>query len=67
MENNLLKEALKLRFEYYNFYEKKEPEWHSKYKNHRLYDVVNKSFDYDFKEIGQMMPKLLKEEEEKSL
>lgn len=61
---NLLKTALKLRFEYYNLYEKKEEEWHEKYKNHKLYNVVVKSFDYDFKEIAQKMPELLKQYEE---
>lgn len=62
----LLKEALKLRFMYYNIYENKEDLWHEKYKGHDLYSVVVKSLDYDFKDIGLMMPKLL-EEYEKNL
>jgi hypothetical protein len=62
----LLKEALKLRFMYYNIYENKEDIWHKKYKGHDLYSVVVKSLDYDFKDIGLMMPKLL-EEYEKNL
>ncbi|MDZ7819220.1 MAG: hypothetical protein U5K55_11725 [Aliarcobacter sp.] len=62
----LLKEALKLRFMYYNIYENKEDIWHEKYKGHDLYSVVVKSLEYDFKEIGLMMPKLL-EEYEKNL
>uniref|UniRef100_UPI0040472FDC hypothetical protein n=1 Tax=Aliarcobacter sp. TaxID=2321116 RepID=UPI0040472FDC len=57
----LLKEALKLRFMYYNIYENKEKEWHEKYKGHDLYSVVVKSLEYDFKDIGLMMPKLLEE------
>lgn len=61
-----LKEALKLRFMYYNIYENKENIWHEKYKSHDLYSVVVKSLDYDFKEIALMMPKLL-EENEKNL
>jgi hypothetical protein len=59
-----LKTALRLRFEYYNLYEKKEEKWHEKYNQHNLYSVVVKSFDYDFKEIAEMMPKLLKQNEE---
>lgn len=59
-EKTLLKEAYKLRFEFYNLYVDKEPKWHQKYKNHQLYDVVTKSFDYKFNEIGEKMPKLLK-------
>jgi len=62
----LLKEALKLRFMYYNIYENKEDIWHEKYKGHDLYSVVVKSLEYDFKDIGLMMPKLL-EEYEKNL
>ena len=62
MEKNL-KDAYRLRHEYYNFYEGKENKWHEKYKNHRLYEVVVKSFEYDFKEIGQVMPTLLEEVE----
>jgi hypothetical protein len=62
----LLKEALKLRFMYYNIYENKEDIWHEKYKGHDLYPVVVKSLEYDFKDIGLMMPKLL-EEHEKNL
>ena len=65
MENQL-KEALKLRFMYYNIYENKEEIWHEKYKNHDLYSVVVKSLEYDFKEIALMMPKLL-EQYEKNL
>ena len=60
MENQL-KEALKLRFMYYNIYENKESLWHEKYKNHDLYSIVVKSLEYDFKDIGLMMPKLLEE------
>lgn len=62
-----LKTALKMRFLYYNFYEGKEELWHQKYKNHNLYDVVVKSFEYDFKKVAKMLPKLLKEEFEKKL
>ena len=65
MENQL-KEALKLRFMYYNIYENKESLWHEKYKNHDLYSIVVKSFEYNFKEIAQMMPKLI-EQSEKNL
>lgn len=61
-----LKEALKLRFMYYNIYEDKENIWHEKYKKHDLYSVVVKSLEYDFKEIALIMPKLL-EEHEKNL
>ncbi|MDD2888341.1 MAG: hypothetical protein PHY66_11090 [Aliarcobacter sp.] len=61
-----LKEALKLRFMYYNIYENKEDIWHEKYKGHDLYSIVVKSLEYDFKEIALMMPKLL-EENEKNL
>jgi hypothetical protein len=60
-----LKEALRLRFMYYNTYENKENIWHEKYKGHDLYYVVVKSLEYDFKEIGIMMPKLLEEFEKK--
>ena len=60
MENQL-KLALRLRFEYYNTFEGKENIWHEKYKEHELYDVVVKSFEYDFKEIAKMMPILLEE------
>ena len=65
MENQL-KLALRLRFEYYNTFEGKEDIWHERYKEHALYKVVVKSFEYDFKEIGKMMPKLL-EQSEKNL
>jgi len=61
-----LQEALKLRFMYYNIYENKENMWHEKYKGHDLYDVVVKSLEYDFKDIGLVMPKLL-EQSEKNL
>ena len=61
-----LKEALRLRFMYYNTYENKENIWHERYKGHDLYDVVVKSLGYDFKEIALIMPKLL-EEHEKNL
>lgn len=61
-----LKIALRLRFEYYNTFEGKEDIWHKKYKNNELYEVVVKSFAYDFKEIGNMMPKLI-EQSEKNL
>ncbi len=57
---SLLKEALRLRFEYYNFYEKKEDKWHKKYRNHELYEVVVESFKYDFTQIAKKMPELLK-------
>ena len=56
-----LKISLRLRFEYFNTFEGKENIWHEKYKEHELYDVVVKSFEYDFKEIGKMMPILLEE------
>ncbi len=56
-----LKEALRLRFMYYNTYENKEKIWHEKYKGHDLYSIVVKSLEYDFKDIGLMMPKLLEE------
>ena len=62
---NILKTALRLRFEYYNLYESKEDIWHKKYKEHNLYNVVVKSFEYDFKEIAEMMPKLLEQNEKK--
>ena len=62
---NQLKTALQLRFEYYNLYESKEDIWHKKYKEHNLYNVVVKSFEYDFKKIGEMMPKLLEQNEKK--
>lgn len=54
-----IKTALKLRFEYYNLYETKEENWHKKYKDHKLYEVVVESFKYDFKEIATIMPKLI--------
>ena len=63
---NKLKIALRLRFEYYNSYEGKENIWHEKYKKHNLYSVVVKSFEYDFKKIAEMMPKVL-EQSEKNL
>ena len=56
-----LKISLRLRFEYFNTFEGKENIWHEKYKEHELYDVVVKSFEYDFKEIAKMMPILLEE------
>ncbi|AXX92500.1 hypothetical protein CPU12_09320 [Malaciobacter molluscorum LMG 25693] len=59
MEDKILKEAYKLRFEYYNLYEMKQNRWHDKYKNHKLYETVKQSFEYDYKQIGQMMPKLI--------
>lgn len=62
---NILKTALRLRFEYYNLYEGKEDIWHKKYKEHNLYNVVVESFEYDFKKIGEMMPKLLEQNEKK--
>ena len=65
MENQI-KKALQIRFEYYNLYEGKEEKWHQKYKEYNLYEIVVKSFEYDFKEIGKMMPKLL-EQNEKNL
>lgn len=61
MRNKQLYEAFRLRFEYYNLYENKEEKWHKKYKNHDLYKVVIKSFDYGFKEIGIEMPKIFDE------
>lgn len=60
MNEKLLKEAYKLRFEYFNFFENKELKWHEKYKNHQLYKIVIESFNYDYKQIGEKMPKLLK-------
>ncbi len=59
-EQQLLKEAYKLRYEYYNFYENKEKKWHEKYKNHDLYNTVLKSLNYKFNEIGTIMPQLIK-------
>lgn len=61
MENELLKEALKLRFEYYNVYASKEEKWHKKYSDNKLYDLVVKSFEYDFKDIAIVMPKLIEQ------
>lgn len=61
MKEKLEKEAYKLRFEYFNLYENKETTWHEKYRNHDLYNIVVKSLDYRFHEIGQVMPKLLEE------
>ena len=58
-DNNLEKEAYKLRYEFYNLYENKENKWHEKYKNHRLYKIVVESFNYKFSEITVEMPKLL--------
>lgn len=55
-----LKEAYKLRYEYYNFYENKESKWHERYKKHNLYEVVVESFEYRFHEIANVMPELLK-------
>jgi C1A family cysteine protease len=60
---NQLKTAFQLRFEYYNLYEGKEDIWHKKYKKDPLYDVVVKSFEYDFKEIANIMPELIKQNE----
>lgn len=57
----LLKEAYRLRFEYYNGFDNKQEKWHTKYKKHELYDTVVKSFEYDFKQIGLEMPKLIEE------
>ncbi|WP_321471336.1 hypothetical protein [Halarcobacter sp.] len=62
MQEELTKEAYKIRFEYFNIYEDKENKWHEKYKNHRLYSLVVKSLKYNYKEIGLMMPKLIEEE-----
>ncbi|XOB60796.1 hypothetical protein ACMC56_09270 [Campylobacterota bacterium DY0563] len=62
MQEELTKEAYKIRFEYFNIYEDKENRWHEKYKNHRLYSLVVKSLKYNYKEIGLMMPKLILEE-----
>ncbi len=56
-----LKISLRLIFEYFNTFEGKEDIWHKKYKEHELYDIVVKSFEYDFKKIGEMMPKLLEQ------
>ena len=56
-----LKEAYRLRYEYYNFYDNKEHKWHEKYKEHELYDVVVKSLEYDFKQIAEKMPLLIKD------
>lgn len=64
---DILKEALKLRFEYYNLYEGKEYKWHKKYKENRLYETVIESFNYDFKDIAEMMPKLLEKKKEENL
>lgn len=61
MKEKLEKEAYKLRYEYYNFYENKEAKWHKKYRNHDLYNIVVKSLEYRFHEIGNVMPKLLEE------
>lgn len=62
MQEELTKEAYKIRFEYFNIYEDKENKWHEKYKNHDLYSIVVKSLKYNYKEIGLMMPKLILEE-----
>lgn len=64
MDDSLLKEAYRLRFEYYNFFENKESKWHEKYKNHELYHIVIESFNYDYKQIGVIMPKLIEKKEE---
>ena len=56
-----LKDAYRLRYEYYNFYENKEHKWHERYKEHKLYKAVIESFEYDFKQIGKIMPKLIEE------
>ncbi|XPV70124.1 MAG: hypothetical protein ACNI25_06000 [Halarcobacter sp.] len=55
----LIKEAYKLRFEYFNFYENKEEKWHEKYKNHKLYDIVIESFEYKYTQIAEKMPELI--------
>ena len=59
MKDDLIKEALKLRFEYYNVYSSNEEKWHKKYRDNKLYHLVVKSFDYDFKDIAEMMPRLI--------
>jgi len=59
-EKLVLKEAYKLRYEYYNFYENKETKWHDKYKNHKLYNAVVESLEYKFHEIANIMPELIK-------
>ena len=56
----LIKDAYRLRYEYYNTFEGKESQWHEQYNKHKLYEVVVKSFEYDFKQIGQVMPELIK-------
>jgi len=61
MDAKLLKDAYRLRYEYYNAYEGKEHKWHEKYKEHHLYKAVIKSFEYDFKQIAAVMPKLIEE------
>lgn len=61
MKEKLIKDAYRLRFEYYNSFEGKEEKWHEKYKSHELYKVVVKSFEYDFKKIAEVMPKLIEE------
>jgi len=58
-EDKLLKEAYKLRFEFYNVYMHKEDKWHKKYVNHYMYDILVESFKYKFSEIAIIMPKLL--------
>lgn len=59
MSQKKLKEAYKLRYEYFNLFVDKEDKWHKKYKNHELYTIVQESFNYNFKEIAEVMPKLL--------
>ena len=61
MKEQLLKKAYQLRFEYYNNFEGKESKWHELYKNHELYETVVKSFEYDFKKIAEVMPRLVEE------
>ena len=56
-----LKEAYRLRFEFFNLYENKEKRWHQKYSHHHLYPLVIESFKYPFSEIGVQMPKLIEE------
>ena len=60
LEQNL-QEAYRLRFEFFNLYEKKEERWHKKYSHHPLYSLVIQSFQYPFSEIGETMPKLIEE------
>lgn len=59
MNDELIKEAYKLRFEYFNFFEDKELKWHEKYKKHELYNIVVESFNYSYKDIAKVMPNLI--------